>query len=115
MVARQSGWTPERQARTLRAWSRFRWRYRRVMDREADFLDGVVDAQLEYIRTLPMHQRDELARALAVLVTLAQDHRHCAQGWISRRELRHRVAHSLSSLDALLQIHSATTALPWLD
>ena len=115
MVARQSGWIPERQARTLRARNRFRWRCRRFMDREADFLDGVVDAQLEFIRTLPMHQRDELARALAVLVTLARDHRHCAQGWISRRELRRRVEHSLSSLDALLQIHGATTALPRLD
>ena len=71
------------------------------MAREADFLNGVVDSQLEFIRQLPMHQRDELAEALAVLVMLAQDHRHYGLGWISRRELRHRTDRALASLDAL--------------
>jgi hypothetical protein len=115
MMAGQSGGIPTRQAGLPRAWHRFRWRHRRVMEREAAFLDGVVSTQLEFIRTLPMSQRDELAGALTVLVMLAQDHRHCAQGWISRRALRHRVEHALSGLDALLQIHGTTAALPRVD
>jgi hypothetical protein len=69
--------------------------------RDADFLDGVVDAQLELVRQLPFDQRDELAEALAVLVTLAQDHRYYLRQWISRRELRHRIESALVSLDAL--------------
>jgi hypothetical protein len=82
------------------------------MAREADFLDGVVDAQLEFIRTVPWCQRDGLAEALAVLVMLAQDHRHCAQGWISRRKLRHRADHALGRLDELLEIRGAAAATP---
>jgi hypothetical protein len=35
---------------------------------------------------------------------LAQDHRHYGRGWISRRELRHRVERTLTDLDALRQI-----------
>jgi hypothetical protein len=119
MVARQSGGIPRRRAEPLGArnparWG-LRWGHRRALDREADFLDDVVDAQLEFILTLPVLQRDELARALAVLVMLAQDHRHCAQGWISRRELRHRVESSLGDLDVLLQTSSAGAALPRVD
>jgi len=80
---------------------------------EADFLDGLVDAQLEFIRQLPMHRRADLAEALAVLVMLAQDHRYRAQGWISRRELRHRIGQALAGLDALLQVPgTAATVLP---
>lgn len=83
------------------------------MAREADFLDGLVDAQLDLITVLPMHRRDELAEALGVLVMLAQDHRHCAQGWITRRELRRRIGRALAGLDALLQVAGApTTVLP---
>ncbi|MBV9164134.1 MAG: hypothetical protein JO281_21890 [Pseudonocardiales bacterium] len=81
---------------------RFRWRRRHAVAHEAIFLDSVVDAQLEFICQLPMHQRDGLAEALAVLVMLAQDHRYCARGWISRRELRHRAGRALADLDALL-------------
>jgi hypothetical protein len=81
---------------------RFRWG-RRAAAREADFLDGLVDAQLKFLRRLPMHQRGGLAEALAVLVMLAQDHRYCAQGWISRRELRRRAGRALAGLDVLLR------------
>lgn len=90
----------------------FRWRSHRAVAREADFLNGVVDAQLEFIRQLPMHQRDELAEALAVLVILAQDHRHYGLGWISRRELRHRTDRALASLDALGQVPTGAIAGP---
>jgi hypothetical protein len=85
-------------------------RRRHTVAREAAFLDGLVDAQLEFIRQLPMHRREELAEALAVLVMLAQDHRYHAQGWISRRELRHRIGRALAGLDALLGVPS--TAAP---
>ncbi len=80
------------------------WQSHRAVARDAEFLDGVVDTQLEFIRQLPMHQRDELAEALAVLVMLAQDHRLCARGWISRRELRARTDRALADLDALGQM-----------
>jgi hypothetical protein len=68
---------------------------------EADFLDRLVDAELEFIRRLPVHVRSKPAEALAVLVMLAQDHRHYAQGWISRRRLRHRVQRAVADLDTL--------------
>ncbi|MGH3780328.1 MAG: hypothetical protein ACRDRO_06780 [Pseudonocardiaceae bacterium] len=83
------------------------------MAQEAAFLDGLVDAQLEFIGQLPMHRREDLAEALAVLVMLAQDHRYRAQGWISRRELRHRISRAIAGLDALLQAPgTAATVLP---
>lgn len=81
------------------------------MAREAAFLDSVVDAQLEFIRQLPMHRRAELAEALAVLVMLAQDHRYRAQGWISRRELRYRAERALAELDALIQVPGTAAAM----
>jgi hypothetical protein len=84
---------------------------RQVAAREAAFLDGLVDAQLEFIRQLPMHRRAELAEALALLVMLAQDHRYRAQGWISRRELRHRIGRALAGLDALLQVPGTAAAV----
>jgi hypothetical protein len=94
-----------------------RWWRRRYVAEEADFLDNVVDAQLEFLRRLPMHRRDALAEALAVLVMLAQDHRHCAQGWITRRELRRRVERALDGLDALgpIPCPSAAAAAHWMD
>lgn len=96
----------------MAAWhNRFTGHRRRVMAREAVFLDRVVDAQLEVIRQLPLHRRDGFAEALAVLVMLAQDHRYCAQGWISRRELRYRAGRALVDLDALLPIPSTATAM----
>lgn len=79
-------------------------RHHRVVARDADFLDGVVEAQLALIRQLPMDQRGELAEALAILVTLAQDHRYYLRAWISRRELRHRIDRALLSLDALPRV-----------
>jgi len=84
---------------------------RQVAAREAAFLDELVDAQLEFIGQLPMHRREELAEALALLVMLAQDHRYRAQGWISRRELRHRIGRALGGLDALLQVPGTAAAV----
>lgn len=94
------------------AWrDRFRRRRRRAVAREAVFLDSVVDSQLEFIRQLPTYRRDGLVEALAVLVMLAQDHRHCAQGWISRRELRRRTGRALADLDVLLQVPGTAAAM----
>lgn len=73
----------------------------RAARREADFLDRLVDAELEFVRRLPVHVRAEPAEALAVLVMLAQDHRHYAQGWISRRALRRRAEQAVTDLDRL--------------
>lgn len=78
----------------------------RAVARDADFLDSVVDAQLELVRQLPIDQRDELTEALAVLVMLAQDHRYYLRNWISRRQLHHRVDRALIALDALPQVPS---------
>lgn len=83
--------------------SRFGHRRRsRTARLEADFLDRLVDAELEFVRRLPVHLRAKPAEALAVLVMLAQDHRHYAQGWIGRRELRRRAENALTDLDVLL-------------
>lgn len=84
---------------------------RRAVAREATFLDCLVDAQLDFIGQLPMHRREELAEALAVLVMLAGDHRYHAQGWISRRQLRHRIGRALVDLDALLQVPGTAAAV----
>jgi hypothetical protein len=68
---------------------------------EADFLDRLVNAELEFVRRLPVHLRSKPAEALAVLVMLAQDHRYYAQGWISRRTLRARAERAIIELDWL--------------
>lgn len=68
---------------------------------EAEFLDHLVDAELEFIRRLPVHLRAKPAEALAVLVMLAQDHRYYAQGWITRRQLRSRAERAVAALDDL--------------
>ena len=68
---------------------------------EADFLDRLVDAELEFVRRLPVHLRGKPAEALAVLVMLAQDHRHYAQGWINRRTLRRRAERAVADLTRL--------------
>jgi hypothetical protein len=39
-----------------------------------------------------------------VLVMLAQDYRYYAQGWINRRELRHRAERALTDLDVLRRV-----------
>lgn len=78
-----------------------RWRRGRAAICSADVLDRLVDAELEFVRRLPVHLRSRPAEALAVLVMLAQDHRHYAQGWISRRELRRRSERAVSDLDDL--------------
>ena len=90
---------------------RVRGRRDRAVTREAAFLTSVVDAQLEFIRQLPTHRREELAEALAVLVMLAQDYQYRERGWISRRELRHRVGRALAELDALLQVPGTAAAM----
>ncbi len=77
-------------------------RRRSRMAREtAAALDRVVDAELEFLRRVPVQLRARPVEALAVLVMLAQDHRHYALGWIGRRELRRRSEHALSDLGSL--------------
>ncbi len=94
-----------RQQAELHAWHRFRsLRRGRTARREAEFLDDLVEAELVFLRQLPMHLRDGPADALGVLVMLAQDYRYYAQGWISRRELRHRAEVALTDLDVLRQV-----------
>jgi hypothetical protein len=89
----------------------FGYRHRsRTARLEADFLDRLVDAELEFVRRLPVHLRGKPAEALAVLVMLAQDHRHYAHGWISRRELRRRAEGALTDLDVLLGRQLGTDA-----
>lgn len=78
-----------------------RWLRARAARDTADVLDHLVEAELDFLRRLPVHLRSRPAEALAVLVMLAQDHRHYALGWLSRRELRKRSARALSDLDAL--------------
>lgn len=93
----------DRAVRTCSAGSRSRGWFRRSATArwDADFLDGLVNAELEFMRRLPVHLRARPAEVLAVLVMLAQDHRHYAQGWISRRELRRRVQCALDELAAV--------------
>lgn len=71
---------------------------------EADFLDRLVDAELEFMHRLPVHLRSRPAEALAILVMLAQDHRYYARGWISRRMLRRRAERAVADLDALREV-----------
>lgn len=78
-----------------------RWRRGRAARDTADVLDGLVAAELEFLRRLPVHLRSRPAEAIAVLVMLAQDHRYYALGWLSRRELRRRSERALSDLDVL--------------
>lgn len=86
------------------------WWRRRAATREADYWDGVVDAQLKFVSQLPPYRREELVEALAYLVMLAQDHRHYGQGWISRDELALRVERTLAGLDALGEVSARVTA-----
>ena len=86
------------------------WWRRRAAAREADFWDGVVDAQLKFVSQLPPYRREELVDALAFLVMLAQDHRHYGLGWISREELQIRVERTLAKLDALGELSNGVTA-----
>ncbi len=113
MVARQSNEILGQQPEQLRAWNRF-WslRRRRTVAREADFLNDLVDGELEFMRQLPTDLRAGPTEALAILVMLAQDYRHYAQGWISRRELRRRVERALTDLDALRRVTQVTADEP---
>ncbi|MGH3785463.1 MAG: hypothetical protein ACRDRG_02680, partial [Pseudonocardiaceae bacterium] len=111
MVAGQRDEIPRPRSDQPSNGGRWRSRRRRAVAREAEFLDGLVDDQLRFIRQLPMSQRDGLAEALSALVMLAQDHRHYGQGWISRRELRRRVEHALTDLDTLLCIPGSAAAV----
>ncbi|MDQ4093880.1 MAG: hypothetical protein M3143_10915 [Actinomycetota bacterium] len=107
-MARQFSGIPRQQAEPLRARNRFSLLCRgRTARREADFLDRLVDAELEFLRQLPAPLRDGPADALTVLVMLAQDYRYYAQGWINRRELRHRTERALTDLDVLRRIPGA--------
>ncbi len=103
-MAGQSSGIPGHQAEQRRGWNRFESLRRRSGRREADYLDDLVNTELEFIRQLPEQQRGRPAEALALLALLAQDHRHYGRGWISRRELRHRIERTLTDLDAIRQV-----------
>ncbi|MGH3902410.1 MAG: hypothetical protein ACRDTA_29980 [Pseudonocardiaceae bacterium] len=107
-MARQWSGIPGQQAEPLGAWNSLaalsRLRRRRTGRREADYLDNLVNTELEFIRQLPEQQRSRPAEALALLAMLAQDHRQYGRGWISRRELRDRVERTLIDLDAMRQV-----------
>lgn len=81
--------------------SRLRLRRTRTARWDADFLDGLVDTELELVRRLPAHLRARPVEMLAVLAMLAQDYRHYAQGWINRRELGHRAQRAVHNLAEL--------------
>ncbi|MGH3975158.1 MAG: hypothetical protein ACRDS9_17790 [Pseudonocardiaceae bacterium] len=103
---------PGQQVEQLRGWNRIRsLRRRRTARLEAEFLDRLVDAELEFMNRLPVNVREKPTDALAVLVMLAQDYRHYAQGWISHHELTHRAEHSLTEL-AVLRQAPVTEPLP---
>ena len=104
-LARQ---TPPVQTRSPLGWLR----RTRAARRDADLLDGLVDTQLEFVRQLPVHLRARPVEVLAVKAMLAQDYRHYAQGWINRRELRHRVQRALDDLGALRYQLTAPEAMP---
>jgi len=107
MVTTQSSALRGQRRQPLRVRSRVSVvRRNRTARLEADFLDRLVDAELEFVRRLPVHLRSKPAEALAVLVMLAQDHRHYAQGWISRRQLRCRAQRALIELDVLREATS---------
>ena len=107
-MAKQSSGIPGQQAEPLRAWNRFRLLRRgRTARLEAEFLDRLVDAELEFLRQLPAPLREGPAEALTVLVMLAQDYRYYARGWINRRELRHRAERALTDLDVLRRVPGA--------
>ncbi len=104
-MARRSSEVPGQRAESSRVWDRLAsLRRRRAGKHEADYLDGLVNGELEFIRQLPEQQRSAPAEALALLAMLAQDHRYYGRGWISRRELRRRVDRTLTDLDALRQV-----------
>ena len=104
-MTRQPSEIPGQQVELPRTWNRFgALRRRRMAWLEADFLNDLVDAELTFMRQLPVHLRDGPTDALAILVMLAQDYRHYAQGWINRRELRHRTERALTDLDVLRQV-----------
>ncbi|MGH3886184.1 MAG: hypothetical protein ACRDSZ_06375 [Pseudonocardiaceae bacterium] len=103
-MARQSSGISGQQAEQPRAWNGLAVLRRRIGRREADYLDDLVNTELEFIRQLPEQQRSRPVEALALLAMLAQDHRHYGRGWISRRELRQRVERTLTDLDAIRQV-----------
>lgn len=78
-----------------------RLRRTRTARRDAEFLDRLVDSELEFVRRLPVHLRARPVEMLAVMVMLAQDYRHYAHGWINHRELRHRAQLAAGDLDAI--------------
>ncbi len=104
-MPRTSSGVPGQQVEQLRGWNRLRsLRRRRTARLEAEFLDRLVDAELEFMNRLPVNVRGGPTDALAVLVMLAQDYRHYAQGWISRHELTQRAERALTELAVLRQV-----------
>ncbi|MDA3629038.1 hypothetical protein OU415_26630 [Saccharopolyspora sp. WRP15-2] len=75
-----------------------RWRRTRAL-RSAQVLDDVVDSQAASLSLLPPDLRRRQADHLAELALLAQDYRHYAKGWITRRELERRGRAALLRLE----------------
>lgn len=73
--------------------------------RSAQVLDQVVEAQLALVSRLPEESRRRAADYLAELVMLAQNYRHFAAGWISRKELERRGAATMQRLTELRRPH----------
>ncbi|GAB3913726.1 hypothetical protein GCM10029964_123730 [Kibdelosporangium lantanae] len=75
-------------------------RARRAL-KSAQVLDEVVAAQLALVPRLPEDSRRRAADYLAELVMLAQNYRHFAAGWMSRKELERRAAVTMERLAEL--------------
>jgi len=73
---------------------------RRALE-SARILDHVVNSHLALVSRLSEDARRRAADFLAELVMLAESYRHYAAGWISRRELDRRGAHTMRRLAAI--------------
>lgn len=83
-----------------------RWRVRRAL-RSARLLDEVVDTQLPLLVGFDEQRRRRSADYLAELVTLAQDYRYYARGWIDAKELDRRGQAAMAQLGKLREDPSA--------
>ncbi|WP_433266979.1 hypothetical protein ACQPZF_00225 [Actinosynnema sp. CS-041913] len=77
-----------------------RWRTKRAL-KAARMLDQVVDTQLPLLASFDEERRRRSADYLAELVTLAQDYRYYANGWIDAKELDRRGHQTMAKLTKL--------------
>lgn len=76
------------------------WGARRARS-AADFIDALVDSELELLAMLPVHRRTKPAEVLTVLVILANSYRAFGRNEIDKVELRSR-EHQTSRLLSVL-------------